>query len=274
MLKPLINENRRSLGLTALLLLIEALLALLFPLAIGIAIDGAINENHGGIFKLGLLGFATLLIGAFRRMYDTRVYARIFQEISPGILSRVKDPDPSRKSARLGMIRELVEFLENSLPELMNATIGLAGVLVILATLNQTVFQASLVVAVLIMLIYWKSSNKTVRLNKEQNDELEKQVGILSENNEPILRAHLQKMMKWNIKLSDLEVVNFSFSWLVLLVFLAGTIHISIQSGVTQYGLIFSLVMYVFQFIESLISLPLYYQGWLRLKEIIMRMES
>ena len=34
------------------------------------------------------------------------------------------------------------------------------------------------------------------------------------------------------------------------------------------YGTVFAIVMYVFQFMESIASLPLYYQQWLRLREI------
>ena len=35
-----------------------------------------------------------------------------------------------------------------------------------------------------------------------------------------------------------------------------------------EYGTVFAIVMYVFQFLESVVSLPLYYQQWLRLREI------
>ena len=35
-----------------------------------------------------------------------------------------------------------------------------------------------------------------------------------------------------------------------------------------EYGAVFALVMYVFQFMESVMLLPLFYQQWLRLREI------
>ena len=74
--------------------------------------------------------------------------------------------------------------------------------------------------------------------------------------------------MKWNIKLSDLEAANFSLSWIVLIMFLAGSIIISVNDGIMQYGMLFSLVMYVFQYIENVINLPFFYQNFLRLQEI------
>ena len=40
------------------------------------------------------------------------------------------------------------------------------------------------------------------------------------------------------------------------------------------YGALFSLAMYVFQYIESVIGLPLFYQNWLRLEEIKERLEK
>lgn len=180
----------------------------------------------------------------------------------------------SKKSARLGMIRELVEFLENSLPELVSNIIGLTGVIAIIITLNLNVFYGSLMVTFIIFLIYWITSTKTIRLNKSSNDEFEKQVDVISKNDEKELSIHLKKMMKWNIKWSDLKAMNFSISWMVLIVFLVASIVISINDGIVKYGALFSLIMYVFQYMENVVNLPLFYQNWLRLKEIKERLEQ
>ena len=172
------------------------------------------------------------------------------------------------------MIGELVEFLENSLPALINTIIGLMGVIIIIATLNLTVFYGSIVVTLIIFLIYWLSSKRTIAFNKSSNDELEKQVVIIATNDKKLLRDHLKEMMKWNIKLSDLEALNFSISWIVLSIFLVTFIVISVNGGILKYGILFSLIMYVFQYIESVISLPFFYQNWLRLREIKDRIEA
>ena len=160
------------------------------------------------------------------------------------------------------------------MPELVGTTIGLIGVIGIMATLNLTVFYGSLIAGVLVFLIYWWTSSKTTQLNKASNDEFEKQVAIISKNDGQALKIHLGQMMKWNIKLSDLEAVNFSISWIVLIGFLVSSIVIVASDGIIQYGALFALMMYVFQFMENVINLPLFYQNWLRLREIIHRLED
>ncbi len=270
----LLKEYKLKFGLTLFLILLEAGLAILFPLFIGYAIDGAINGNNYGAIQLGLLGLAALIVGVGRRVFDSRFYAKVYKNLGLKIISKLQDSQSSKKSARLGMIGELIEFLENSLPELISSIIGLVGVIVIIASLNLNVFYGSLIVTLIIFVVYRLSSKKTIKLNKSSNDEFEKQVQVISNNNEKELKLHLQEMMKWNIKLSDLEAANFSISWIVLISFLVGSIVVAVSDGIVQYGALFALIMYVFQYMENVLNLPLFYQNWLRLKEIRERLEN
>lgn len=270
----ILKQYKVRLGFTLFLLLIEAATALLFPLFIGYAIDGAINESYSGVIQLGVLSLIALVIGVGRRVLDSRFYAKIYQKVGSKVISNMQDDLSSVKTARLSMIREFVEFLENSLPELISNIIGLVGVIVIIASLNLTVFYSSLLVTLVVFLIYWITSNRTMRLNKSSNDEWEKQVDIISANDKQQLRVHLKEMMKWNIKLSDLEALNFSISWIALFLFLIASIVIAVGDGITAYGALFALVMYVFQYMENVMNLPLFYQNWLRLKEIKERLKQ
>ena len=259
---------------TLLLILLEGGIHILFPLFIGMAIDGAIDNQFYGAINLGLLGIYLLFVGVSRRVFDSRFYAKVYQNIGIRIMLELKNEKASVKTARLNMIKELVEFFENSLPELINNVIGLLGVVTILYTLNIKVFLGSLVVTGFIFLLYWLTSKKTWQYNEKANNEWERQVDIISKKDEIELDHHLKEVNRWNIKLSDLEALNFSFSWLLALTFLIISIVISIDDGITKYGVLFALVMYVFQYIENVINLPLFYQNWLRLKEIIHRLEQ
>ena len=273
-LKSLLKKYRFKFGFTLLLILLEAAISLLFPLFIGFAIDGALNHSYNETIQLGALSLIALAVGVFRRVFDSRFYAKVYQNIGGQTISKMPEGQSSVKSARLGMIQELVEFLENSLPELIGSLIGLVGVIAILITLNIKIFYGSLLITFLIVLIYWISSKKTIHFNRSSNDVLEKQVDVLSRNNENELKVHLKDLMKWNIKLSDLEALNFSLSWILLSIFLVGSIIISVSDGIVKYGVLFSLIMYVFQYMENVVQLPFFYQNWLRLKEIIARIQQ
>ncbi len=267
-IKSILKQHKVRLGFTFFLLLIEAATGLLFPLFIGYAIDGVIHERFAGVIQLEVLSLIALVIGVGRRVLDSRFYAKIYLEIGSKMVAQMEGDLSSKKTARLQMIREFVEFLENSLPQLINSIIGLLGVIVIIASLNLTVFYGSLLVTLVIFLIFWATSGLTTKFNKASNDEWEKQVDIVAKNDEQQLRVHLKEMMRWNIKLSDLEALNFSISWMALFLFLVISIVVAVGDGITAYGALFALVMYVFQYMESVIDLPFFYQNWLRLREI------
>lgn len=273
-LRNILKEHRWRFAFTLLLILVEVGMALLFPLFIGFAADDAVHGSYQGALQLGILGLAALIVGTGRRVFDSRFYAKVYQKTGTRLIASIEESNSSVKTARLGMIRELVEFLENSLPEIISNIAGLVGVVIIIATINLNVFYGSLGVAFLVLVIYGISSNRTVRLNRSSNDELEKQVDIIARNRNDELALHLRRMMKWNIKLSDLEATNFSFSWIISVGFLVLSIIVAVEDGILQYGALFALIMYSFQYMENIINLPLYYQNWLRLREIQARLEQ
>lgn len=271
-IKRLFKQYKWRFLLTLVLILMEAGIMLLFPLFIGNAIDGIINNTKVGVFQLAALGLVLLIIGIGRRVFDSRFYGKVYEIAGAQIIQRI-DGKPSVKTARLNMLQEFVEFLENSLPELINNIIGLIGVMLILFSLNIKVFYGSITVTLFIFMVYWLTSKKTIDYNVASNNEMERQVDVLTKNDSSELKDHLNRIVKWNIKLSDLEAFNFSVSWMLVLVFLTSSIIISVDNEVTQYGALFALVMYVFQYIENVLNLPLFYQNWLRLREIISRLK-
>jgi ABC-type bacteriocin/lantibiotic exporter with double-glycine peptidase domain len=255
--------------------ILEAITFLLFPLAMGYAIDSLIGESYTGLIVLAVLGGLSLFIGSARRYYDTRIYAGIYAETAPELVEkeRARDTDVSTISARAGLISELVEFFENSIPEIVSSLIGLVGALGIIWYLNLQVFLACLVTTVLIVIVYALSSKRTYRLNSGYNQELEEQVKTLTNAKPPEVVAHFKRIARWNIRLSDLETGNFSVSWIVLIALLIYSIFAIIGNEVTSQGEVLAVLMYVFNYIEGVIMLPYFYQQLVRLQEISHRVK-
>lgn len=270
-IQSILKQFKGPFSFTLFLVLAEAVLSILYPLFIGLAIDDAIQQNYKGAIYLGGLGMLSLLVGAGRRFYDSRFYARVFQDMGGRVVQQ-EQLNHSQRTARLNMLREMVEFLENSVPGIVSSLIGLLGTLIIVANLNSKIFLACLATLFIVLLIYRLSRNKTIRYNEGYNNEMERQVAILDEVRPKVVSTHLRDLMKWNIRLSDLEMINFSLVWIIMILLLVLSIGWSVAEGVVQYGAVFALVMYVFQYIESLITLPFFYQQWLRLAEISTRL--
>lgn len=273
-IKGLVKQYRWRLVFTLALILLEAFLGILFPLFIGKAISGMLEKELTGLWQLGALGFTLIVIGGIRRLYDSRFYAKVYTQISTKTVRSLPENNQSVKAARLSMLSEMVKFFENYLPDIIQHSIGLVGVVSIIAFLNFKIFIGTLIGGSIVMAIYWLSGNKTFNYNREFNNELESQVNVLTLNRQSALKLHLLKLMKWNIKLSDVETINYSLSWLVMMVLLLVAIGFSATQGQIEYGVLFALIMYVYQYIESMVSLPLYYQQWLRLTEIAQRIRE
>ena len=81
-------------------------------------------------------------------------------------------------------------------------------------------------------------------------------------------------MMKWNIKLSDLETVNFSLAWVILGALLISSIVLIVENTSISYGQKITSIMYVYHYIELVMSFPLIYQQYVRLQEISGRLSG
>ena len=259
---------------TWLLVVVEATLMLMFPLVLGIAIDGMLQQAYFGLYLVGGVGVLAIIMGSLRRFFDTRVYARIYEEAGKQIVQqeRSRDADVSVISARTNMAGEMVEFFESSFPGIIDCVIGLFGALVMIWFLQTNVFAGCLIATAIIVAIYAATRKKTYSLNKGVNHESEQQVQVLSTGKMPEVAAHFSRLMRWNIRLSDLETVNFGFSWIVMIVLLLYSVATTIQSGVTDHGKVLSILMYVFGYIESVLAAPLFYQQFVRLQEISHRL--
>lgn len=254
-------------ALTLTLVVLEAVAWTLFPLAIGRAIDAVLRDAVRGLYELGGLGVVAMAIAIARRVVDSRAYARIYTRLGEDLVRRGAGGGTSELTARLGMLREIVEFFENSLPNLLTSTVGLGGTILILSALNPTIAMGCLGVGGITAAIYALTGRLTTRYNRGLNDEHERQVDAVGTGDPVRVGRHLRDLMRWNIRLSDLEAANFGIVWLFMMGLLVFSVSMAAEAT-TEYGSVFAVVMYVFQFGDSVILLPFYYQQWLRLREI------
>lgn len=259
---------------TWLLVVLEGLFLLVIPLVIGWAVDDLIRGDVKGVIQLVTVLFLLLFVGAARRFYDTRVYSGIYKTVSNELVLREhsRDTPLSTISARANLFLEFTEFLENSLPDFFNQFVGMAGTLCIIAFINLQVFFSCLAGAVLSWAIFALSRKKMLLLNHGQNDELENQVAVIAAGKPDRIRKHFSSLMTWNIRLSDLETMNFSFTWVILSGVLIYSVVTIASPGTASFGQMVSMVMYVFGFIDSVMTFPLYYQQVIRLSDIAARL--
>lgn len=275
-LRQIISRFRWQVAATVTLVLVEAVVVLLFPLFIGLAINDLLDDSYRGVAMLGGLGVTALAVGSGRRYFDTRAYTGIYEAIATELVAREheRDTETSKIAARTTLAGEFVEFLENSMPEIVTASIGTVGMLAILAGLDLNVFFACLGLLGLLVVTYWASARRNLALNKGYNDELERQVTAIDSRQNEVISGHFRALMRWNRQLSDLETLNYVVIWLgVIALLVYAPIEVIGPEG-ADYGFAFSTILYVFQYVDALIALPLFVQQIIRLKEISTRLTA
>lgn len=259
---------------TLTLVFAEAGAMLFLPLAIGGAIDGLLANSYQGLWWLVAVGLGVTISGSLRRVYDTRVYSGIYVDISTETAESDITSNTSTVNARMTMLRELVEFLENDLPELLNSVIGLVGTVIILLTLDLQIFFACLAELILMIGVFLATNKRTTKLNYNYNNAMESQVTALENRKSQPIKGFMQKLMYWNIKLSDLETIIFGIIWLGMVALIVYSVIQAVGDGSMKTGAIMATVMYVMQFAEGSGMLPLYFQKYLRLQEISSRLRT
>lgn len=273
MLQKIYKNFKWNIYFTIFLIIGESVVWVFIPLAVGIAIDDLMIDNFDGLINLGFLSTAVLLFFAGRRFFDSRFYSKVYEYISLEVIARDNNISNSKKVARLSMLAEVVDFAEDDIPELVFNIIGIIGIAYLISTLNMQVFYLCLILIAIAAIVYISTGTRTIKYNREYNNELEKQLKAIKKEKPQKLKRHIRKLMKWNIKLSDLETINFSIVWISITAFLLYSIVLSVKADNVSYGLVFSLIIYLIEFIEHIVFLPEYYQKFLRLEEIIGRVK-
>ncbi|GAB4401120.1 MAG: hypothetical protein OHK0053_23430 [Microscillaceae bacterium] len=112
--RRLIWENRRGLGLTYSVLIIENTLHLVMPFFLGRAINDLLAGHYGGLGLFISLYVLQFLIGMARRFYDTRIFTAIYTQLVIRLIGEQKQRqvEVSKIAARSSLIREVVDFFE------------------------------------------------------------------------------------------------------------------------------------------------------------------
>ena len=270
----LLRTFRRPILLTWVMALCETALMALIPLFLGFAIDGLLNDDTTALLQLAAVLAGLIVVSVSRRIYDTRAYGTIRVEVGRAQVDRSARAPVSTLTARLGMGRELVDFLEQEIPETMDSSVQLAVSLIVLYAFHPMLSYAALGTNVLMIVFYSVCHRRFYRLNADHNQQTEQQVRILETKLSDGVRSHLNKLRRIEIRISDTEAYVYGAIFAVLLGFIMFNLWYAATNLEATVGSIFSIITYSWQFVDSAIVLPVALQGWSRLSEIMNRINN
>lgn len=271
---PLIKQFPLKIGFTWLFLILENALMALIPLFIGQAIDGLLNADNKPMWWLAACLIGLILVSVLRRIYDTRAYGDIRIQLGLNVSDKHADQDVSVTNARVSMARELVDFLEEQLPDLITAKIQLIVAIIILYSFEMQLAANALILIVLMALVYALFHQRFISVNKALNDQSEKQVTILASADRRGLIQHFKVLRNAEIKLSDSDAILYGVIFLLISSFLVTNLWLATHFNITSAGQIFSVVSYSWEFSEAAVALPMAMQQMARLDEISNRLNQ
>ena len=246
----------------------------LIPLFNGFAKDGLMSNYFKALIHLGLL-FAVLVgLAVLRRIYDTRVYSMIRVEFGKAQTQRGSALPVSRLNAQIGMGRELVEFLEETLPMVMTGLTQLIISVIILFAFSPLLAVAAGLAAIGSLAIYSLFHHRFYRLNGDLNQQMEKQVNVLNQRSLRPAISHFLRLRRAEIRISDSEAILYGLIFVLLLALILFNIWYATTALVATTGAIFSIISYSWDFVDGTIALPATLQHWTRLSEIMKRINT
>jgi len=275
-LKKLIVKHKYQLGVTYFLFTLETLGNLLRFYFFGEAINGLITGSYKGLMVLAIVHLVYLSVGTIRHMYDTRTYTAIYTSLVTKLLSRrFSKIDVSKLSAHSTLAREFVDFLEHDLVYVIEAFYNLAGSLIILLFYDKLIVLACILVMVPIVAVSHIYGRKMNLLTRQKNDELEKQVDIISTGNKKLIYTHYSNLRHWQIKMSNKEAINFGFMELMVLLVIVVSLLISkgMHNSTLLAGSLFGIYSYILKFASGLDTIPYTIQRLSSLGDITRRIE-
>ena len=216
-----------------------------------------------------------IVVGAARQVYDTWVFARIHAEIATGTIARQRAAGmgTTEIAARSVMSRELVDFFEREVPTLATASLGLVGGIAMLFWYDWLVGLIVTVWMVPVLVIYTVMGRRAHRLNKDLNDETEREVDLINRSRFGPLASHFRRRGRLRVRLSNAEagswalVELFSITAVVLVI-----LRMTGLPGI-QAGELYAMLAYVWRVLECLDQAPLLVQRFARLLDIRRRLE-
>ena len=252
--------KRRSapIAFTYTLSFLENLAELSYPWAIGIAVNGLLIGDSSLVWPLVAIWLAHIIVGAARQIYDTRLFSALAAAMA---LKTVRDQRAygapvSEVSARIEMLEELIDFLEEDAPVLMEMLVGLVGSLVFLTLYDASSGAIMLALMVPVLALNAVMGVRAFRSNVALNTQWEKQVQAISDKRPRRWRLHFGRMAQWRIRLSDLDAATWSISQLLVLVAVVIVLYRTATAPEALAGTVVAIIAYALRIEAGIDEIP------------------
>ena len=275
MLKHIGKTHRKRLIATFSLVGLENLLMLIYPVFGGWAINAVIEGNVWQAMLYGLVVLLMWLVGATRRVADTRTFTRIYTEIAvPVVLEqRQREVPHSAVTARVALSREFVSFFEEHLPIAATSLVSIFGACIMLLGLEFWVGVLAVGILALFLWLLPRFAAISENLYFRLNNCLERNNNFIQKGNERQLYQHYGLVARLRVLISNREASGYLCIGVAMsILFGFAFVHMTLK-GFGNAGHIYSVSTYLWMFAMSLDDVPRLVEQYSNLKDIGQRVE-
>lgn len=252
-----VRQRRWSLVLSYALAVVENTFELLYPLAIGLAVNDLLDDRWLGVVVLSVLSLAHTAVSFGRQRYDARLFARLHADIATQVVheQREQGADASTIVGRTNLVGEYVDFLERDVALTITALFAVVGSLVMLFVLDPLIGLAAAAVAFPVALLNRRLLRRSAITVREVNDQAEQQAAVVGTGTRDDVRRHFGVLGRRWVRLSDTEAATWSLVE-VMGTALAVVALIRTTSAGIEVGLIFATLGYVWAYTGGFDQVP------------------
>lgn len=269
-----LRRHRGRLTITYSLTVLENVFELLYPFAIGLAVDGLLDDSWNGVVVLVAITLTHITVGAARQVFDTRSFNRLYADMASELVERQRRDavETSSVAARTVLAGTYVEFLEVDVGAAIAAAFAVFGSLLMLFLYDPVIgFAASLLLVPVGLVNLWLL-RRSGRINRDLNDLSENEVSAIERGRAVEVRRHFRLLAgHWN-RLSDTEAI----SWVLVEVLAVGLVVLTLvraTDGGGDIGAIFATIAYVWAYTAGFDAVPAVVQRMSNLPDIRRRLD-
>jgi ABC-type multidrug transport system fused ATPase/permease subunit len=276
LLKNIIAQNKLKLGIVYGLNALETICYLFIPAAAGLCIDSFMEQKFYGMWIFTLNYFGWQGISTFRKMYDTRIFSQIYNNISIKTIEHHKAEgiDDGKINARIGLLKDVISFFENDFPFMINSVVMMFGSAFLLFFYNTQILYVCVLIIIPSFIVNWFYSKKMYKVTSELNNEYEKQVDVIAEKHGQDLFQYFDHVRNLNIRKSNYEAYNFAKLELFVFAMIILSLYIITQTPNIKYGEIVATYGYILRFSYSFDFIPHLTGKVALLKDVNQRLEN
>ncbi len=215
-------------------------------------------------------------VGGIRRVYDTRIYTRMFADLSGEVVAQQLEQgeDLSKIAGRSSLAWQNIEFFQYNLPEFIEQLINVGGAIIALAFFD---WRVAAVGAGLVLFVVVASRFYMRSVGKYQvmlNDMHEQEYNIFATKDARVIKQYYTDISALEVKFSNRSAASYGILRVLLLFMFMTTLYISLDLDRFTIGELYSIVAYVWTFVTASEYIPYLSEKWVALKDTSRRLQS